>query len=60
MHLMTGQKKLEDEYKDPIVLPKINKSDMTGTVEAIKEYLRSHHGIVRAHYKEDHNSADLW
>ena len=26
--LMTGQKKLKDKYKDPNVLPKINKSDM--------------------------------
>ena len=28
VHLLAGQKKLEDEYKDPNVLPKINKSDM--------------------------------
>ena len=48
LHLMTGQKKLEDKYKDPKVLPKINKSDMAGTVEAIKEYLRLHCGVIRA------------
>ena len=46
--LMTGQKKLKDEYKDPGMLPKINKSDMAGTMEVIKEYLRLHHGVVRA------------
>ena len=46
MHLMTGQKKLDYEYKDPDMLPKINKSDMAGMMEAIKEYLRScHDGI---------------
>ena len=36
VHLMAGQKKLEDEYKDPNMLPKINKSDMAR--------IRSHHG----------------
>ena len=46
--LMTGQKKLEDEYKDPNMLQKINKSNMVGMMEAIKEYLRSCQGIVRA------------
>ena len=46
--LMTGQKKLEDKYKDPNVLPKINKSDMEGMMEAIKEYFRLHHGVIRA------------
>ena len=29
--LLVGQKKLKDEYKEPDVLPKTNKSDMTGT-----------------------------
>ena len=48
VHLLVGQKKLEDEYKDPDELPKISKSDMAGMMEANKEYLRSHHGIVRA------------
>ena len=38
--LIEGQKKLEDEYKDPNVLPKINKSDMAETMEVIEEYLR--------------------
>ena len=33
---MAGQKKLKDEYKDPDMLLKINKSDMAGTMEAIK------------------------
>ena len=40
LHLMTGQKKLKDEYKDPYKLPNINKSDIAGMMEAFKEYLR--------------------
>ena len=36
VHLMTSQKKLRDEYKDLNMLPKINKTDMAGTMEAIK------------------------
>ena len=48
MHLLAGQKKLEDEYNDPDVLPKINKSDRAGMMEAIEEYLRSCHGVMRA------------
>ena len=28
VHLLAGQKKLEDKYKDPDMLCKINKSDM--------------------------------
>ena len=47
--LMIGQKKLKDsEYKDPNVLPKINKLDMAGMIEAFKENLRLHHGVVWA------------
>ena len=38
--LLAGQKRLEDEYKDPNILPKINKSDMAVMMESIKEYLR--------------------
>ena len=30
--LMTGQKKLKDEYEDPDMLPKINRSDIAGTM----------------------------
>ena len=48
MSLMTGQKKLKDEYKDLNMLPKINKSDMAGTIETIKEYLRSCCGVTGA------------
>ena len=47
-HLLAGQKRLEDEYKDPDVLPKVNKADRAGTIESIKEYLRSCHGVIRA------------
>ena len=53
-HLLAGQKKLEEEYKDPNVLPKTNESDMAGTMEAIKVYLRSSQGVTRAPL------ADLW
>ena len=31
-HLLAGQKRLEDEYKDPDVLPKVNKADRAGTI----------------------------
>ena len=48
MHLLLGQKKPEDEYKDPDMLLKFNKSDMAGIMEAIEEYLRSHQGVARA------------
>ena len=30
------------------MLPKISKSVMAGMMESIKEYLRVHHGIIRA------------
>ena len=43
-----GQNGLEDDYKDSDVVPKVNKTDMAGMTEAIKEYLRSPHGIIRA------------
>ena len=42
LHLIAGQKKLKDEYKEPHMLPKIYKSDMAGTMEAIKKYIRWH------------------
>ena len=32
VHFLAGKKKLEDEYKDPHMLPQINKSDIAGTV----------------------------
>ena len=48
VHSLVGQKKLKNEYKDPNMLPKINKSDMAGTMEAIKEHLRSRQGVIRA------------
>ena len=47
IHLLTGQKRFKDKYKDPNMLLEINKFDMAGTMEAIKEYLRSHDGVVR-------------
>ena len=48
VHLLAGQKRIKDECKDPDVLPKVNKVDMTGTMESIKDNLRSHCGVVRA------------
>ena len=45
--LRADQKKLKDEYKDPNMLPKVNKSDMAGMMEFIKEYLRSCHRVVK-------------
>ena len=44
---LSSQWKLEDDYKDPDMLPKINKSDFAGMMEAIEEYLRSGHGVLR-------------
>ena len=48
MPLLAGQKRLKDDYKDPDMLSKVNKVDMEGTMESIKEYLRSYHGVMRA------------
>ena len=31
------------------MLPKVNKADMEGTMDAIKEYLRLFHGVMRVH-----------
>ena len=36
VHLLAEQKKLDDEQKDPDILPKINNSDMAGMMEFIK------------------------
>ena len=46
---LAGHKWLKDEYKDPDVLPKVNKANMAGIMEAINEYLRSCHSIMRVH-----------
>ena len=48
VHLLADQKRLKDKYKDPNMLPKVIKVDMAGTMEAMEEYLRSCHGVVRA------------
>ena len=48
VHLLAGQKRLKDEYKNPDVLPKINKTDMAGSMESVKEYIRSCCGVMRA------------
>ena len=62
VHFLADQKKLEDEYKDPDVLLKINKSYMAGMMESIEEYFRACCGVITfsIHYKENPNSPDLW
>ena len=48
VHFLEGQKKLKDEHEYPNVLPKINESDMAGTMDSIKEYHRLHCGVIWA------------
>ena len=48
MHLLAGHKRLKDEYKELDMLPKVKKTNMAGTVEAIKEYLRPCCGVMKA------------
>ena len=38
----------KNEYKDPNMLPKVNEVDVTGMMEAMKEYLRSSCGVKKA------------
>ena len=47
VHLMAWQKKLKDEYEESNMLPKINKSKMARTTEAMKVYVRSCQGVMR-------------
>ena len=47
VHLLAGQKRVDINKKAPYVLPKVNKADMAGIIETIKEYCRSHHGVIR-------------
>ena len=49
VHLIAGQKRLKDKYKDPDMLPKVNKADIAGMMESIEECLRSHCSIMRAY-----------
>ena len=42
------KKRLRNDYRYPDMLPEINTSDMAGTMKAIKEYLKSYCGVVRA------------
>ena len=46
---LASQNELEVKYNDPKMLPKVNKANMTGIMEDIKEYLRSCHSVKRAH-----------
>ena len=43
-----GQKKIEHEYKNPDMLPKVNDAIMVGTIKANEELLRSYFDIKRA------------
>ena len=43
VYKLLGQKTIEDEYKEQDMLLKVNKANMAGTTEAIKEYLWSCH-----------------
>ena len=45
---LTGQKKLNDEFEYQSILPKVNKADMVGMIEANEEYIRSCHGMEKA------------
>ena len=44
--LLAGKKGLKDNYKNPDMLPEVNKADMARAMEAIEEYLRLYHGVV--------------
>ena len=46
VYLLAGQNRLKDYYKDPDILPNVNKVNMAGIMEAIKEYLISIHNVV--------------
>ena len=45
---LKDKKKLKCKYKEPDMLPKVNKADMMYTQEAIKEYFRLHCGVKMA------------
>ena len=48
VYKLAGQKNPKDKYKDPYVLPQVNKTDMARTMKAIKVYLRSYCGVKKA------------
>ena len=48
VHLQTGQKQLEENYKYPDMMPKVDKVDMAGMLKANKEYLQLHHHVTPA------------
>ena len=41
VHLLAGQKRPKNKYKDPNVLPKVNKTNMTGTMESFRRVPQS-------------------
>ena len=44
IYLLANEK---DDYKDPKALYKVKKADIAGTMEAIRDYLRSHYCVIR-------------
>ena len=48
VHKLTDQKKLKEKYKDSDLFSKVSKANVVGTMEAIKKYLKSCHGVKRA------------
>ena len=39
IHLLTGQMMLGNNYKDPNMLPEVNKDDMGGTLKNISDHI---------------------
>ena len=59
----TDQKKFDSKYKDPDILPKVNKADMVERMVAIKEYLRSCHSVkefLLKYFENDGDGAKVW
>ena len=48
VHCLAGQKRFEDDSKEPDLLPNVNKADMAKIIEAIKKFLRLCVGAVKA------------
>ena len=57
--LLSEQMRYDDDYKDPFMLHRINKTDMPGMIKTIKEKLRSHQCVVKSsssiNHQENHS-----
>ena len=61
VHLLTGQRRLEDDSNDPYMLPEVNKVDIAELIKAVKENLRSNCGVVRIlNYGDYHMSVTAY